>query len=58
MEESAKLEKKHKEEFANNENMLRFKEDQLNNLKAFHSEIVEATKKEIVKEKQLRKQNQ
>lgn len=38
--------------------MLRFKDNQLTNLKAIHAEIVESARKEIVREKLLRQQNQ
>ena len=39
-EESVNLKKKHSEDILNNKNMLKFKEDQLKNLKAIHAEIV------------------
>lgn len=44
-EESVNLRKRHTEDITNNRNMLKFKEDQLSNLKAIHAEIVEGIKK-------------
>ena len=41
-EESAKLKRRHVEDISNNENMLVFKQDQLNNLKTIHAEMVQA----------------
>lgn len=38
--------------------MLKFKEDQLNNLRKIHAEIIQTTKDDILREKAIQKEKQ
>ncbi len=50
--------RKHSEDIGNNEQMLKFKENQLNNLVTIHNEIIEGAKRQIIKEKLLKTENE
>lgn len=41
--------RKHSEDIGNNQQMLKFKENQLNNLITIHNEIMEGAKRQIIK---------